>query len=68
MQSIIRTYKKIHGDISYFDENVAIQINDTHPALVIPELMRILMDEEGLSWDEAGNYKRTVSYQIILYT
>lgn len=63
VQSIIRSYKKAHGDISSFDRYVAIQINDTHPALVIPELMRILIDEEGLSWDEAwGITTRTVSY------
>lgn len=63
VQSIIRSYKKAHGDISSFDRYVAIQINDTHPALVIPELMRILMDEEGLNWDEAwGITTKTVSY------
>lgn len=63
VQSILRTYKKIHGDVSFINEHVAIQINDTHPALVIPELMRLLMDEEGLSWDAAwGITTRTVSY------
>ena len=39
VQSIVRRYKKLFGDLSYFDVHVAIQINDTHPALVIPELM-----------------------------
>ncbi len=63
VQSIVRRYKKLFGDLSYFDVHVAIQINDTHPALVIPELMRILMDEEGLSWEKAwGITTRTVSY------
>ncbi len=63
VQSIVRRYKKLYGDISNFDMHIAIQINDTHPALVIPELMRILMDEEGLNWDKAwGITTRTVSY------
>ena len=55
LQSIVRHYKKkYHESIYKFDRYVAIHINDTHPALVIPELMRILMDEEGISWDAAG--------------
>ncbi|MCK9216677.1 MAG: glycogen/starch/alpha-glucan phosphorylase [Firmicutes bacterium] len=63
IQSIIRRYKKLYGNLSYFDVHIAIQINDTHPALVIPELMRILIDEEGLSWNKAwGITTRTVSY------
>ena len=39
-------------DFSKMPDKVAIQLNDTHPALAIPELMRILVDEEGLEWDE----------------
>jgi starch phosphorylase len=64
LQSIVRHYKKkYHESIYKFDQYVAIHINDTHPALVIPELMRILMDEEGLSWDAAWNITvRTVAY------
>ncbi len=53
LQSIVRDYKKRNTDLRYFPEKVALHINDTHPALVIPELMRILLDEEGLSWEEA---------------
>jgi starch phosphorylase len=54
LQSIVRSYKKAKGNsIHQFHEKVAIHINDTHPALAIPELMRILMDVEGLGWDEA---------------
>lgn len=64
LQSIVRYYKKkIKESLYKFDQYIAIHINDTHPALVIPELMRILMDEEGLSWDAAWNVTvRTVAY------
>ncbi|MCH3951775.1 MAG: glycogen/starch/alpha-glucan phosphorylase [Acidaminococcus sp.] len=63
VQSIMRHFKSHHGDPREFDKYNAIHINDTHPALVIPELMRILMDEEGLSWDEAWTItKNSVAY------
>lgn len=54
LQDIIRRYRKTHeNDFSGFSENIAIQLNDTHPALAIPELMRILIDVYGLEWDDA---------------
>ncbi len=53
LQDIIRRYKKSHKNFKKFTDKVAIQLNDTHPALAIPELMRILMDEEKLGWPEA---------------
>ena len=53
VQSIIRHYLRTGGDLKQLHRNVALHINDTHPALVIPELMRILMDENGLDWDDA---------------
>ncbi|MCI0615383.1 glycogen/starch/alpha-glucan phosphorylase, partial [bacterium] len=53
LQDVIRRYKKTHPDFSQFPEKVAIQLNDTHPAIAIPELMRILIDLNGLSWDDA---------------
>ncbi|EAX48445.1 glycogen/starch/alpha-glucan phosphorylases [Thermosinus carboxydivorans Nor1] len=53
LQSIVRRYKKLGENLHFLPDYVAIHINDTHPALVVPELMRILMDEEGLGWDEA---------------
>ncbi len=63
VQSIIRCYKKHHQDLRDLHNRVAIHINDTHPVLAIPELMRILMDEEGLSWDEACHITtHTISY------
>lgn len=54
LQDIIRRYKKSHPDsFDQFPDKVAIQLNDTHPALAICELMRILIDLEGLSWENA---------------
>ncbi|MDW7663019.1 MAG: glycogen/starch/alpha-glucan phosphorylase, partial [Bacillota bacterium] len=51
IQSILATYKKMKQPIENLADFVAIHINDTHPSLAIPELMRILIDEESLSWD-----------------
>ena len=63
IQSIVRHYRKYQRDIRAFYEKVAIHINDTHPTLAIPELMRILLDEEHLSWDEAWRItSNTISY------
>lgn len=63
LQSIIRHYVKHNGDLENLDEKIAIHINDTHPTLAIPELMRILIDEEGLSWDDAWRITtNSVSY------
>ncbi len=53
MQDIIRRFKEDRFPWSVFSEQVAVQLNDTHPALAIPELMRIFLDEEGLSWEDA---------------
>ncbi|MCD7921355.1 MAG: glycogen/starch/alpha-glucan phosphorylase [Clostridiales bacterium] len=53
VQRAVARYKKYHPDIKKMYEKVAIQMNDTHPTVAVAELMRILMDEEGLGWDEA---------------
>ncbi len=53
VQAAIAKYKKKHSDIRKFYEKVTFQLNDTHPTVAVAELMRILMDEEGLGWDEA---------------
>ncbi|MHB8137397.1 MAG: glycogen/starch/alpha-glucan phosphorylase [Smithellaceae bacterium] len=53
MQCIVREHKKRYGDVRTLPEKIVIQINDIHPALAIPDLMRILLDQEGLGWDEA---------------
>ena len=50
VQTAIKKYKKHHSDIKKLYEKVTFQMNDTHPTVAVPELMRILMDEEGLSW------------------
>ncbi len=53
LQDIIKEYKLNHDSFSSFSDKVAIQLNDTHPAIAIPDLMRILVDEEALSWSAA---------------
>jgi glycogen phosphorylase len=63
IHSIIRSYRKQHKSLQYLHESVSIHINDTHPVLAIPELMRFLMDEEGFGWDEAWEITtKTISY------
>lgn len=53
LQDIVRRYKDQHGNFDDFANKVAIQLNDTHPAVGVPELMRILIDDEGLDWSSA---------------
>ena len=53
ISSIVKKHKEQYGTMRNFAEKAVIHINDTHPTLAIPELMRILIDEEGLSWDES---------------
>ncbi|MBS6217178.1 MAG: glycogen/starch/alpha-glucan phosphorylase [Clostridiales bacterium] len=63
IQSIVRKHRAEYGTLRNFHRKHVIQINDTHPTLVIPELMRILLDEEGYGWDEAWNIvTHTVAY------
>jgi len=62
-QDIVRKHIKMWGDIRSFSRHHVIQINDTHPAMIIPELMRIFMDEYGLGWDDAWELVRnSVAY------
>ena len=63
-QSMIRDHLAVYGSLDNFAEKAAIHINDTHPALVIPELMRILLDEYGYAWERAW---RTVT-NMVSYT
>ncbi len=53
LQTIIEKYKRDHDDIRKLHEKVVIQMNDTHPTVAVPELMRLLIDQEGLSWEDA---------------
>jgi len=53
VQAAVAKYKKNHSDIRKFYEKATFQLNDTHPTVAVAELMRILLDEEGLEWDEA---------------
>jgi len=53
LQDILRRYKKAHDSFTEFSDKAAIQLNDTHPAIAIPELMRLLIDIEGVDWDTA---------------
>ena len=58
VQRAIAKYKETHDDIREFHEKVTYQLNDTHPTVAVAELMRILVDEEGLEWDEAWEITR----------
>lgn len=64
VQSIVRHYKKSHLPIEDFPLKVAIHINDTHPAMAIAELMRILVDEEHVAWEKAWD----ITVQVMAYT
>ena len=65
LKDIMRRYKRVHGnDFSKFAAQIAIQLNDTHPTIAIPELMRILVDEEELEWGAAWD----ICYKVFSYT
>lgn len=65
IQDIVRRYKSTYGNnFDKFADKVAIQLNDTHPVVAIPELMRIFLDQEKLSWDEAWE----ISKKVFAYT
>ena len=53
LQALLEKYKKKHSDVRKLHEKVIIQMNDTHPTVAVPELMRLLIDQERLSWEEA---------------
>jgi len=62
-QDIMRRFKKLDLPFSEFPNHVAVQLNDTHPTISIPELMRLLLDEEGLEWEDAWDIcKKTFAY------
>lgn len=63
-QDILRRFKNKHDSFNLLPDKVAVQLNDTHPAIAIPELMRLLMDEEGLCWEHAWD----ISVKTFAYT
>ena len=63
LQDVLRRHLSYHAELRSLPDKVAIQLNDTHPAIAVPELMRLLIDEHGLDWHEAwGLTRRTVHY------
>ena len=64
LQAAIEKYKKNHSDITKLHEKVVFQMNDTHPTVAVAELMRILIDEEGLGWDAAWD----ITTKCVAYT
>ncbi len=63
LADLVRRFRRGNADWSTFPEKVAIQLNDTHPTMAVPELMRILLDETHLGWDEAWDLtQRTLAY------
>jgi starch phosphorylase len=60
LADLVRRFRQGNRDWSAFPEKVAIQLNDTHPAVAVPELLRILLDEAGLGWDQAWDITRRV--------
>jgi starch phosphorylase len=64
LADITRRYKKFHSNYNEFPQKVAVQLNDTHPSISIAEMIRILIDEEGFSWDIA----KKITHQTFAYT
>lgn len=63
LADIVRRFRRNNSDWAALPDKVAVQLNDTHPAMAVPELMRILLDEAGLGWDQAWDLtKRTLAY------
>ncbi|TCZ55444.1 glycogen/starch/alpha-glucan phosphorylase [Roseicella aquatilis] len=63
LQDLVRRHLRVYGDLRSLPEKVAIQLNDTHPAIAVAELMRICVDLHGIPWDEAWAITRgTISY------
>jgi starch phosphorylase len=62
LNDLVRRFCRFNADLATLPDKAAIQLNDTHPAMAVPELMRILLDDKGLGWDEAWDItQRTLS-------
>ena len=66
MQDVVRRWKETHSNFDNFAEKVAFQLNDTHPTIAVPELMRVLMDENQLGWSQAWDITSKVRFTIRL--
>ena len=64
LQALLEKYKKKHSDVRKLHEKVIIQMNDTHPTVAVPELMRLLIDQEGLSWEPAARLSETLPLHL----
>src|SRR6185295_13044443 len=63
LADLVRRFRRTNADWATFADKVAIQLNDTHPAMAVPELMRILLDEAKLGWDQAWSLtQRALAY------
>ena len=63
VRDLVRRHERLHGCVTTLAEHSAIQLNDTHPALAVPELMRLLLDERNMSWDQAWQItEETLAY------
>ena len=64
LQDVIRRHLHVNPDLHNLDDKLSLQLNDTHPTLAVPELMRLLMDQHGLGWDEAWH----ITSRVFAYT
>ena len=64
IQDIVKRFKETHSDLADLPTKAAVQMNDTHPTIAVPELMRILMDQEGLTWEAAWD----ITYKTMNFT
>lgn len=64
MQDVVRRFKETHGSLNTFPDKVSFQLNDTHPTIGVPELMRVLMDEHAIGWTKAWEIVTKVSLTL----
>ena len=64
LQDVVRRFKETHGSLDAFPDKVSFQLNDTHPTIGVPELMRVLMDEHGIGWTKSWEIVTKVTYLL----